>query len=470
MKMKQRGFTLLEVMFALMIAGVLVGVGAQQLESYANGIKDEATSEQLKVVIKAAANYVKANRSTIVASATSTAPYTFGVPEMMSANLLPQGFSSTNPYGQTYTVQVLQPTPNDLQAMVITTGGVAIPSYRTPKVAASAGAAGGYVPVEAPTTAQGAYGGWTVSLANYTNPGADHLAALLYFEDGNLSNDYLYRHNTGDPTLNTMYTDLNMGNNNINNANTVSAQTVSVPGGANNKVFQAGAGLFYGDSLNTAVRQDGGFFVQHKDGTSANINQVQDIVSQGRLGNMGYDPIAGLPAGYAGGVHTWDLYAEGTIMAGANGNIAAWINRNGDVGAQTLTMPAGNSLKIGNSIYYGDGLNSSIRQDGSTYIQNLAGTGFANLLANDVYIASIGKWASQVGNISLAGYYYLPGSAVGTWYVGRFRACAMTGYGNWGNDYAVIYPNGGPYADGTYDWYVNGQGGQRNAAEFRCYN
>ncbi len=35
----------------------------------------------------------------------------------------------------------------------------------------------------------------------------------------------------------------------------------------------------------------------------------------------GFDPSEGLPSGWGGGVHTWDVYAEGTIAAGNNGHI-----------------------------------------------------------------------------------------------------------------------------------------------------
>lgn len=38
------------------------------------------------------------------------------------------------------------------------------------------------------------------------------------------------------------------------------------------------------------------------------------------------------------GVHTWDLYANGTVGAGQNGNVAAYLNSNGDMGCINANM------------------------------------------------------------------------------------------------------------------------------------
>jgi hypothetical protein len=48
-----------------------------------------------------------------------------------------------------------------------------------------------------------------------------------------------------------------------------------------------------------------------------------------RIGAFNFDPDNGYPFGWAGGIHTWDLYAEGTIGAGAGGVLAASVDRNG---------------------------------------------------------------------------------------------------------------------------------------------
>lgn len=52
----------------------------------------------------------------------------------------------------------------------------------------------------------------------------------------------------------------------------------------------------------------------------------------GRLSTQNYDPDRGYPPGWWGGIHTWDVYAEGTLGAGQGGRLASWINAWGDGG------------------------------------------------------------------------------------------------------------------------------------------
>jgi hypothetical protein len=49
----------------------------------------------------------------------------------------------------------------------------------------------------------------------------------------------------------------------------------------------------------------------------------------GRIGALNFPPDTGYPGGWGGGVHTWDLYAEGSVGAGGGGALAAVIDRNG---------------------------------------------------------------------------------------------------------------------------------------------
>ncbi|MFN7931260.1 MAG: tail fiber domain-containing protein [Blastocatellia bacterium] len=50
----------------------------------------------------------------------------------------------------------------------------------------------------------------------------------------------------------------------------------------------------------------------------------------GRIATGSYDADTGYPSGWAGGMHTFDLYAEGTVGVGSGGNLAAFMNRAGD--------------------------------------------------------------------------------------------------------------------------------------------
>lgn len=83
------------------------------------------------------------------------------------------------------------------------------------------------------------------------------------------------------------------------------------------------------------------------------------------LGTRGMDPYSGLPSGWGGGVHTLDVYAEGTVGAGQNGSLTAYLNsagrgyfsngvQFGDGTIQT-TAAGANWTTSGSNIYYNGG-------------------------------------------------------------------------------------------------------------------
>lgn len=70
------------------------------------------------------------------------------------------------------------------------------------------------------------------------------------------------------------------------------------------------------------------------------------------------------------------------------------LNNAGTVNAQKVVTPAGNSVQVGSSYYYGDGSNSAIRQNGALYVQNQAATAAADI--------NVGN-ANATGNVSASG-------------------------------------------------------------------
>lgn len=63
-----------------------------------------------------------------------------------------------------------------------------------------------------------------------------------------------------------------------------------------------------------------------------------------RLGTNIFDPYSGYPIGWGGGVHTLDLYAEGSIGVGVNGSLACVMDRNGNLRINgTARKPGGGS-------------------------------------------------------------------------------------------------------------------------------
>jgi len=246
---KQKGFGLLEVLGALVVGSMLFGGYARMASEAQKQTRDTVTAQHFKAVSDASTRYIQDNWSAIQAAATPTVPVVVTTAMLTSTGYLPAGFSSTNPYNQTLRTEILEPSAGNLQATVISMNGTTIPAGQAPRIAAKVGAGGGYTPTATPTTAQGAFGGWSMPLVNITRPGAGHLVGLLYFNNGQLISDYLRRHSVpGHPEVNQMFTTLDMNGQTLNNANQVNSttmtasQTVTAGGGNVHLKNQAGEG------------------------------------------------------------------------------------------------------------------------------------------------------------------------------------------------------------------------------------
>ncbi|MCO8402827.1 shufflon system plasmid conjugative transfer pilus tip adhesin PilV (plasmid) [Burkholderia cenocepacia] len=228
--------TLIAFVLSLLGFGTIATISIDNLHS----IQASATASQLLILNKAAQQYVTDNAAALVSTATATTPVTVTVAQLITGNYLPASYLPRNPYRQTWQLQVLQPNAGVLQSLVTSTGGTQIPVKQLPVIAAQAGAQGGFVPYQnqggnpnmVPTSAFGAYGAWQVSLANFANPGAGHMASLLAFGNTQVNNSYLYRIQVPNhPELNAMQTDLGMTDvggtaHDINGANVISTQSL----------------------------------------------------------------------------------------------------------------------------------------------------------------------------------------------------------------------------------------------------
>ncbi|OWJ89365.1 pilus assembly protein PilV, partial [Pseudomonas sp. A46] len=229
---QQRGLALMEALFVLILAAVASSVALQQYGRYLDNITNKQAAEHATIVADAAAKYLKDNYAAVVAIAGPTTPATITTAMLKTTNYLPSGFSDKNAFGQDYTVRVIEPQPNQLQALVVSTGGQTIRELDGRRVAQYMGARGGFISSTDTSMATGSFGGWQVALAPFgVTPGAGHIATALFLEDGAVVNDYLYRNAVpGKPEVNRMNTAINMNGNNLNSAGTVSAATVTASG------------------------------------------------------------------------------------------------------------------------------------------------------------------------------------------------------------------------------------------------
>ncbi|MBS2052334.1 shufflon system plasmid conjugative transfer pilus tip adhesin PilV, partial [Pseudomonas aeruginosa] len=232
---KQQGFAAIEMIVVLILVISALGIGAQAMFDHADNMAAQTTADHQKIISDAAAAYIKDNYAAVVAAAGPTTPATITTTMLKNTGYLQGSVSDRNSFGQAYSVLAIEPTPNKLQTLVVTTGGETISETNIRRIAKQVGARGGYVSNVDTTKVEGSFGGWAVPLASYgVSPGAGHLATALFFDDGALTNDYLYRNSVaGHPEVNRMNTSIDMGGNNLNNTGTVNAAAANITGTVN---------------------------------------------------------------------------------------------------------------------------------------------------------------------------------------------------------------------------------------------
>lgn len=255
-----------------LLFAVIVGMTyIPRLFTYSQNASDTtravATAQQQQKLISVGSDYIKKYSTNLQSTATATSPAVITVPMLQAVNLLDASFSATNPYGQTWQIQVLQPTAGNLQALFMSFGGTAMNDMTASKIAGFVGQPGGIIPKNdsgiyagGAGTAIGTFGGWTQATANYNSISGGHLAALLSFNNGQLTSNYLYRNAVpGQPSLNQMGTSIDMAGNNVNNAGTVNATTVNSTT-TNATTVNATGAVYSGDWFRT--NGNGGWYSQ----------------------------------------------------------------------------------------------------------------------------------------------------------------------------------------------------------------
>lgn len=105
-----------------------------------------------------------------------------------------------------------------------------------------------------------------------------------------------------------------------------------------------------------------------------------------------------LTTGYVDTLPFYKLDGSRKLTGTMQANNQSIIGAN-NVTANNVGLPAGNSLTIGGSQFYGDGTNAAIRTNGTVYMQGVNGAGQANL------VAGAGSFGSTVSapNASISG-------------------------------------------------------------------
>lgn len=206
----------LGAMFAVII-GML---SLPQLIDWQNRAKDNINATQVaqeaRTFNTAGAQYMQANSAMLLATATATTPVIVSVAQLQTAGTLSATFRPSNMYGQTWQLEVKQPTAGNLQALATTTGGSALSDTQAQRIVKLIGSDGGFFPKNdtglyagGASNAHGPNWGPLASTGYSAQPG--HFASLISLSSGQLTDNRLYRNAIpGQPQLNTMTTPLIM--------------------------------------------------------------------------------------------------------------------------------------------------------------------------------------------------------------------------------------------------------------------
>jgi len=239
MKIRQTGFTLLELVAALAISSFVI-VGLQgMIESTLEDSKSQQAGAFQNRVAQGLQKFVSDTtwNAFIKANATTTVPVKVTTANLVAGNFLPAGTQAINAYGQTACGLIYYDSAaGKINALLTTEGGTAIGEKQLGYVSANAGDGAGYISSVSPTLAKGAFGGWQTTLSTWTDAtaaknctgtpaAAGHLATQQFFDaSGALVSDFLYRNSiAGRPDLNTMNTPIIMAPATVQTADAVCA-------------------------------------------------------------------------------------------------------------------------------------------------------------------------------------------------------------------------------------------------------
>ncbi len=257
---RQKGVSLVETLGVLAVSGTLLAGMTFLAQQWTERIRGSNTALWHQTLNAAVTAYVKDNYATLVATASASTPVAVSVPTLQAGNYLSPGFAVANSYGQVGCALVLQPVANRLEVLVAGEGGRALSEFDAGPIAAEIGSSGGFM--YSATNARGAFGNWNINTANYTSSTCSgtaattgRIASLLWFTDGQLLADYVYRNTVaGHPEANSMNTPFILGSSTIQTLNAACTTNGAIGRDANGGVLSCQLGQW--KSQGSAYWQD----------------------------------------------------------------------------------------------------------------------------------------------------------------------------------------------------------------------
>ncbi|ECH4667691.1 shufflon system plasmid conjugative transfer pilus tip adhesin PilV [Salmonella enterica] len=254
MKNKQihNGLSLIEASVVILLIMLMMALATVYWKNATNNAEYNSTATQLNTVTNAAVDYIHDNYSDISKNVSTGKPVYVTGQQLRDAGYLMTGYSLTNNSHQDYQVAIgVNPKFSDrLVAFVLTQNGTEIPMDGLRTISAYAGGMAGYVHDD--NIAEGAYGGWKVTLTDYgMSAKKGHLASFISSDKLGTNadaGDRLYRYSVdGHPALNQMQTSIDMDANDLNNVSTVNTADLAATNTITTKEMTAS------DTINTNI-------------------------------------------------------------------------------------------------------------------------------------------------------------------------------------------------------------------------
>ena len=119
----QQGFTLLEMLGALIIIGMMLYALTDVWQQGSRMNEQAQAAWHIKTVNDATERYIKQNYETLLSSSSASSGPQITIADLLDADLLPDGFQDSNVWGQSYEIYIRRPQDNTLSSVILTTGG-----------------------------------------------------------------------------------------------------------------------------------------------------------------------------------------------------------------------------------------------------------------------------------------------------------------------------------------------------------
>ena len=406
-----KGFTLLELGLVVgIMATIFIGVGIFISDvSEDNKYKNIALS--IRQVGEAAQRYINSNSASLISAASATEPAVIPVSVLTANN---PGLTFNQYLGQQLCVLVLQPTTGYLQAMVVTEGGEPINDIALGGIMRTLGANGGGIYSSDVNNIVGAQGGWSIPIGNFANSKVKcsdgstsgsvklekgHPVYALWFKTSStgVNTQVLYRNNVaGHPELATMNTPI------IMNAVQSLGSSCNTQGAIANLNDGTPVSCSSGKWLRTVgTLAPKSCFDVEQDGKTKMLCGKVNIENSSGSGTVKLVDNAGNSTHlqtYNGKLRVlnndktqelFNIEQSGNVFAKGNITTSGGITASGNVQTTGYFVPKNNSWGL--VTHNSSGVQYSARRNPT-----------ASIHINDMYIRSIGKWASEVDDLAKA--------------------------------------------------------------------